>query len=39
MENGTWDTAKGSQNHYAYGIDQCRVNVGNGPQLDFPVAY
>jgi N-acetylgalactosamine-6-sulfatase len=23
----------------AYGIDECRVNAGNGPQLGFPVAY
>ena len=34
---GKWHLGhgEGAPEPFAYGIDECRVNVGNGPQLDF----
>ena len=36
---GKWHlgNGEGAPAPTAYGIDECRVNAGNGPQLDFPV--
>lgn len=38
---GKWHLGhgEGAPEPYAYGIDACRINVGNGPQLGFPCAY
>jgi N-acetylgalactosamine-6-sulfatase len=38
---GKWHLGhgEGAPEPFAYGIDECRVNVGNGPQLGFPAAY
>ncbi|HNT35832.1 MAG TPA: sulfatase-like hydrolase/transferase, partial [bacterium] len=38
---GKWHLGSGlgAPEPFAYGIDECRVNAGNGPQLDFPSAY
>jgi N-acetylgalactosamine-6-sulfatase len=38
---GKWHLGHGAgaPEPFAYGIDECRVNVGNGPQLGFPCAY
>lgn len=38
---GKWHLGhgEGAPVPFAYGIDECRVNGGNGPQLGFPVAY
>jgi N-acetylgalactosamine-6-sulfatase len=38
---GKWHLGhgEGAPEPTAYGIDECRVNVGNGPQLGFPSAY
>jgi N-acetylgalactosamine-6-sulfatase len=38
---GKWHLGHGTgaPEPFAYGIDECRINVGNGPQLGFPCAY
>jgi N-acetylgalactosamine-6-sulfatase len=38
---GKWHLGhgQGAPEPFCYGIDECRVNAGNGPQLGFPVAY
>jgi N-acetylgalactosamine-6-sulfatase len=38
---GKWHLGhgEGAPEPFAYGIDECRVNAGNGPQLGFPLVY
>jgi N-acetylgalactosamine-6-sulfatase len=38
---GKWHLGhgEGAPDPFAYGIDECRVNVGNGPQLGFRMVY